>query len=162
MMLAPALRSSSSDDWCTPQCVLDRVYRVGRVALDPCSNASSIVRAEQHIMLPQDGLTAPWRVDGLVYVNPPYSRLQQRKWLSRCAAHPGEVIALVPARTDTQAWHEFAPTADAICYWRGRLRFVDAPASAPFPSALLYWGTEDLRFMHAFKSAGLVQMRERR
>lgn len=159
MTLAPALRSSNSDDWCTPREVIDRVLCVGPIALDPCSNEQSIVPAEQRICLPQNGLTAPWRVDGIVYVNPPYSRLQQRAWLHRCSTHPGEAIALIPARTDTAAWHDYASTADAICFWRGRLRFLGAPASAPFPSALLYWGTRADVFRSAFMTAGLVYVR---
>jgi site-specific DNA-methyltransferase (adenine-specific) len=101
-----------------------------------------------------------WRsaCDGLVYVNPPYS--QARAWLAKCATESAEgieIIALVPARTDTRAWHESIwRYADAVCFWRGRLRFVGATASAPFPSAVVYYGHRAERFRAVFGQAGRV------
>jgi hypothetical protein len=45
---------------------------------------------------------------------------------------------LVPARTDTGWWHEAIKTALPV-FLRGRLKYKDAPATAPFPSTLLIW-----------------------
>lgn len=156
-LMTSARTGTGRDDWGTPQPVIDRVLDVGPIVLDPCSNPASIVPAAERIMLPLNGLTVPWPVPGLVYVNPAFSEL--RAWLECCAAHGsagGEVLALVPARTDTRAWQRFATRADAVCFWRGRIRFVGADAGAPFPTAFLYWGPRVGRFIAAFESAGAV------
>jgi hypothetical protein len=46
------------------------------------------------------------------------------------------VVCLVPARTDTAWWHDYA-TRGEIRFIRGRLKFGDSKTSAPFPSAIV-------------------------
>ena len=62
-------------------------------------------------------------------------------------------VMLLPARTDTR-WWESLITADALLFWRGRLRFVGAPAPAPFPSVIAYWGHCVTRSRGAFAPHG--------
>lgn len=148
------------DDWNTPDSVLNPVrgFFGGEVDLDPCSNATSLVRAETEYRLPdRDGLKEPWF--GGVFVNPPYGR-GIGPWLDRCAeAHTrwdAEVVALVPASTDTKYFQRALDTADAVCFWAGRIRFVGAPQGAMFPSALLYWGHHSGRFQQCLSQHGAV------
>lgn len=155
--LAP-LMSSDEMDWQTPDEVLELVRLVDAIGLDPCTTRENPTAAWQWICPPDDGLETPWLDKGLVYVNPPYGRKLPR-WVGKCAAEAGdgaEIIALIPARTDTSYWHRWVTRANAICFWAGRLRFKGAPASAPFPSALVYWGDRPLRFMCAFGDHGWV------
>lgn len=166
-MISPALMSSARtasgrDDWQTPPHVLDLVRQVAPIALDPCTDECNPTGAASFVYRPDgDGLAFSW-IDsdldpGLVYVNPPYSKI--RTWLGKCAEEGRlgvEIIALVPARTDTRAWHDSASRADAICFWRGRLTFVGATAGAPFPSALLYWGERSKRFHDVFRAHGQI------
>jgi len=44
---------------------------------------------------------------------------------------------LIPARTDTSYWHEYCMRADKIHFIRGRLKFGNAKAGAPFPSVVV-------------------------
>lgn len=46
------------------------------------------------------------------------------------------VFCLVPARTDTEWWHQYAMQGE-IRYLRGRVRFGEATSGAPFPSAIV-------------------------
>jgi hypothetical protein len=39
---------------------------------------------------------------------------------------------------------------------KGRLKFVGAPHSAPFPSAVIYWGRRTGQFWLKFRDAGVV------
>lgn len=161
-MNSPApLMSSARGDWQTPDCVLERVRRVAPIGLDPCTVESNPTGAWSTYTPEIDALKPGvlwWLPDdaGLIYCNPPYGR-GIGAWVDKCreAAAGETVIALLPARTDTR-W--FPWDADAICFWRGRLTFRGAPAPAPFPSAVVYWGTEAnmLRFGRAFYDAGKI------
>ena len=174
-MIAAALYTSESQAWNTPEVVLDRVREVGAIVLDPCSNESSLVGAaeEWRIERGEDGLTRPWRDDGLVYVNPPYDDLE--RWaakMAREAARGCQVLACIPARTETVAFQKhILPTCTAIAFWRGRIKFgagrstsrqvglfggepeplAEGDNVAPFPTALPYWGVRPRRFARAFE-----------
>jgi site-specific DNA-methyltransferase (adenine-specific) len=52
------------------------------------------------------------------------------------------VVALIPARPDTSYFHEHVAGRAAVYFLKGRLKFGDGVASAPFPSALAIWGAE--------------------
>ncbi len=49
------------------------------------------------------------------------------------------VVMLIPSRTDTRWWHDYALKADEIRFVRGRLRFGDSKNTAPFPSVVLVY-----------------------
>jgi hypothetical protein len=168
--------SSAKSDWQTPSHVLELVRRVAPIALDPCTTVDNPVGAMEwaipvvRMEMPEgahiDGLSFDWatvaaRLGGLIYCNPPYGR-DVFEWTRRCCVAGccgADVIALLPARTDTKWWHyDCIPgaTASAVCFWRGRLTFVGAPAPAPFPSALVYWGQNKYRFASVFKEYGSI------
>lgn len=157
-MINSALMASKRDSWNTPECVLDIVRKVGPIALDPCSNEDSIVCAARSYDEIDDGLGQTWATDGngLIFVNPVYGR-RIGDWVERCARAGvcEEVVALLPARPDTR-WFADVWTAAALCFWRGRLRFLGAPSSAPFPSVVAYWGPHPYRFADVFSEVGRV------
>src|SRR6266545_925179 len=132
--LAPLL-SSAHADWCTPDPVLELVRLLGPIGLDPCSNERSIVGARVEWTAHDDGLARSWAGFGLVYVNPPYGRKTIAAWAAKCHAQGrrAEVVALLPARTDTRWWQMFCapPGAQAVCFLAGRIRFLGARSHAP-------------------------------
>src|SRR5262245_13522731 len=72
-------------------------------------------------------------------MNPPYGRVIGL-WVKK--AHESSlagatVVCLVPARTDTRWWQDYATKAAEIRFIPGRLKFGQATSSAPFPSAML-------------------------
>jgi hypothetical protein len=52
----------NDQEWYTPHHLLQRVYKVFPVSLDPCSNEKQTVDAEIHYMKEDDGLSMPWGV----------------------------------------------------------------------------------------------------
>jgi len=64
------------------------------------------------------------------------------------AAHNDQatVVCLIPARTDTRWWHRYVMKHE-IRLLRGRLRFGEATASAPFPSAIVVMRPRSFRLM---------------
>lgn len=153
--MAGYMATAGSGDWNTPQNVVDRLLEMWRfIDLDPCSNGTSIVGARRTIEPPGDGLSEAW--SGRVFVNPPF--VDMSLWMDKCVkeSQRAEIVLLAPSRTDTLAWHRTLPTANAVCMWRGRLRFGGAPAPCPFPTAFLYWGLDVEGFDRAFGEYGLV------
>jgi len=159
-MLNRALMSSDTREWNTPPAILEPVGRLDAIGLDPCGNATSIVAARREYRLDrgEDGLCLPWSGFGLVYCNPPYGR-GIGAWLARAAGQwldcGVESIVLVPARTDARWWQDNIRLA-LVCFWRGRLKFLGAPSSAPFPSAVLYHGHRPQRFREVFAPLGWI------
>jgi len=164
---------SLSQHWCTPPKYVTAVRRffLGEIALDPCSNPYSIVKATVEYSLPEtDGLAASWKYP-TIYVNPPYGSDRVRgttirDWLRKCAdahaKHGAEVLALVPVATNTRHWKQYvfgAATAVAFLY-DTRLRFLvdgkDGGKGAPMSCAMIYWGPQYERFESVFIRFGAV------
>lgn len=96
-----------------------------------------------------------------VYLNPPYgteigpwiAKLREELWAGRVS----EAIALVPARTDTEWWERLTDEpSPTVCFVKGRLRFGNATNSAPFPSAIAYFGLDDAKFCEVFRQFGRI------
>jgi hypothetical protein len=157
--------SDTQDNWGTPGNVVAALQHFNDwelMALDPCSNPSSIVTAAVEWYGPHvggtDGIVMPWARKGLVFVNPPYSA--KLIWIRKCAneaACGSEIISLVPADTDTQWFQRYGLTSKEKCFWRGRLTFRgDKSHPARFPCVLLYWGRRRARFRRIFGQHGWV------
>jgi len=114
---------NESKEWYTPRYIFDGLGL--EFDLDPCSPGADLVPwipAQIHYTVLDDGLSQEW--NGLAFVNPPYG-MDTPKWMKKLARH-GNGVALVFARTDTQWFHECIPSADAICFIKGRVQFVAA------------------------------------
>lgn len=152
--MSSARTGAGTDVWGTPPNVIERVERVGFIALDPCCDTENSTSKVWCFTEEDDGLAQGWGEHisaGLVYVNFPYSKAAA--WAVKCAEEAGKgvpIIVLCAARPDTRWWKVLWDTADAVAFWRGRLRFVGAPASAPFPSALFGMNVSQRRFKAAF------------
>lgn len=150
------LLSTDHQAWNTPAPVLEALEPLGPIALDPCSNGSSIVGARVAWTIEDDGLACSWTETaegGPIFVNPPFDELP--RWISRCcleATCGAEIVALVPARVDTRWWGEALEHGGTAALWRGRVRFLGAANTAPFPIALIYWGRRADLFRRALAS----------
>ncbi len=130
------MSSSRTDDWPTDPKVYAELYAEFAFTLDPCSSHENH-KAERYFTAEDDGLRQEWA--GRVFMNPPYGRTLgawMRKAWEASQTTAVLVVCLVPARTDTRWWHEYA-TRGEVRFVRGRLRFGDCPEPAPFPSAIV-------------------------
>lgn len=129
--------SSESDEWPTPQDFYDKcAAEFGPLELDPCATAEN-TKCPRFYTRQQDGLLQPW-APARVWMNPPYGRTigdwMRKAWEESTIG--ALVVCLVPARTDTAWWHDYAMRGE-IRFLRGRLKFGGHENSAPFPSALV-------------------------
>ncbi len=126
--LAP-LFTSQRQTWRTPTALYAALDAEFGFTLDPCTVEQS----------GYDGLLASWEGER-VFMNPPYS--QVKGWMRKAwteAPGCGVIVALVPSRTDTAWFHDYALRADEIRFVRGRLGYDDSKQKAPFPSMLVVY-----------------------
>jgi len=127
--------SSNTDLWSTPQDFYDMVNDQFRFDLDVCATHEN-AKCERYFTKEDDGLKQEWK--GTVWMNPPYGR-GIGDWMKKAyesSKKGATVVCLVPARTDTKWWHDYAIKGD-VKFIKGRLKFGGAKSSAPFPSALV-------------------------
>ena len=127
--------SSKTDLWATPQDIFDRYNAKYNFELDVCASAEN-AKCQRYFTIENDGLSQDW--NGVCWMNPPYGR-EIYNWMKKAyesSLNGATVVCLVPARTDTKWWHEYAMKGQ-IEFIRGRLKFGDAKNSAPFPSAIV-------------------------
>jgi phage N-6-adenine-methyltransferase len=148
--------STGKDDWATPPEVFDPLNREFRFTVDGAANSTNHKCShwwgpDHPLVGCRDALAMDWRAER-VWVNPPYSRGLQAQFIKKAwdEAHMGAtVVMLLPARTDTRAFHEYIYDAKhcdirifvrEVRFLKGRIKFVGAPASAPFPSMVVVFG----------------------
>ena len=130
--------SSATDLWSTPQDFFDRYNKIYGFDTDVCANIEN-AKCDKFYTKEDDGLSKTWT--GVCWMNPPYGR-EIGKWMKKAydsALKGAVVVCLVPARTDTNWWHEYAIKGN-VEFIRGRLKFGGSKNSAPFPSAVVIFG----------------------
>lgn len=142
-------------DWYTPKHLFDSLGL--RFDLDPAAPIGGVpwIPADRHYSLADDGLAQPWQ--GRVWLNPPYGK-ETGKWLAKMHTHRNG-LALVFARTDCVWFHSFVAKADAICFLKGRVKFVDGLgvtglSGAGAGSMLAAWGSDNVAALR--RLGGLV------
>jgi site-specific DNA-methyltransferase (adenine-specific) len=146
-VISGALYSSARGDWGTPRSLYEAAVECwGAFLLDAAASKENALCSD-FCDAERDGLVTPWR--STTWCNPPYGRMVGA-WVDKATDEAGggvRSVLLLPARTDTRWWHRAMEEAYEIVLLRGRVRFVGAPAPAPFPSALIYFtGDGECRF----------------
>lgn len=117
------------DNGGTPERIIEEIIQEFGSFFDPCPNNPSF-----------DGLSLEWsKISKVVYVNPPYSRGNLKKWVKKCYEeflNGCTVIMLIPSYTDTEYFHDFIYPYAELRFLKGRLKFKGYDAPASFPSML--------------------------
>lgn len=132
--------SSELPNWGTPQDLFDALHAKHNFTLDVCAEDWN-AKCERYFTKETDGLNQSWGGE-TCWMNPPYGR-EIKQWMEKAVMawrDGAKVVCLVPARTDTAWWHEYAMQGK-IEFLRGRIKFVHPNSglsqSAPFPSAIV-------------------------
>ena len=128
--------SSLSKEWTTPNELFHALNAEFGFTLDPCSTHAN-AKCVRHFTREENGLTRTWG-KAIVFMNPPYGR-EIAHWMKKAyesSCYGATVVCLVPSRTDTRWWHEYAMLGE-IRFLMGRLKFGKSTNSAPFPSAIV-------------------------
>ena len=126
--------SSKTDLWYTPEDFFKK-YDKYKFEIDVCATDDN-AKCDKYFTEEIDGLSQEWK--GVCWMNPPYGRTI-KQWMKKAyesSLAGATVVCLVPARTDTNWWHDYAMKGD-IEFIKGRLKFGGSKNSAPFPSAVV-------------------------
>jgi ParB family chromosome partitioning protein len=157
---------TGENEWYTPPKYIELARRVlGGIDLDPASNeaAQMVVKASQYFTAADNGLLKEWH--GRVWLNPPYSQPLIYEFVTklieeRSAERVSSAIMLTNNYTDTSWFHAALEIADAVCFTRGRISFINKegdPYGTPAQgSAFFYFGDAVPAFAQAFIEAGSV------
>jgi len=130
--------SSKSEEWATPQEFFNAQNNVWLFNLDVCATDKN-AKCKRFYTKQDNALEKNWGGEGArCWMNPPYGRVIG-DWMRKAFEEAGNgalVVCLVPARTDTAWWHDYAAKGE-VTFVRGRLKFNGHKNSAPFPSAIV-------------------------
>ena len=145
------LLSTGKDDWETPAWLFAELHKEFNFTLDAAASDSNH-KLPRYYTQATDGLEQSWEGER-VFCNPPYSRRTktnpgQAAWIKKAYEESRSgalVVLLIPARTDTEAFHEYILPHAEIRFLRGRLRFECAGKqkdAAPFPSMIVIFRSQ--------------------
>ena len=136
---------SKTDDWATPQSLFDELN--AKYAFDEDVAASSTNhKCRQWFGLDhldesrRNGLIGQWTGKS-IWINPPYGR-GIADWVAKADTYEHPVVMLLPARTDTKWFHDYALKHE-VEFIKGRVKFGSSTFAAPFPSMII-------KMRHAF------------
>ncbi len=127
--------SSKTDLWSTPQEVFDSLDAEFNFTVDVCATKEN-AKCDRYFTFKDNGLDQDWSKD-TCWMNPPYGR-EIGKWIEKASKH--NVVALLPARTDTKWFHDCIYNKAEIRFIKGRLKFGNQKNNAPFPSMIVIFG----------------------
>jgi phage N-6-adenine-methyltransferase len=135
-MNTKALYSSKKDTWTTPQDLFDELSKEFSFTLDPCADLGNH-KCSRYFTAEDNGLLQDWGHE-TVFMNPPYGR-DIVFWIAKAyeASRKGAtIVCLLPARTNTRWFHAYVYGKAEIRFIKGKVKFGDSKAGAPFPSMI--------------------------
>jgi phage N-6-adenine-methyltransferase len=144
LMSSARTGKSEQDEWRTPPGIVEAITEtIGEITFDAWATAANSISGTGGIEF--DSFSIPdWRSEGVVYCNPPYSRMKQcaERMVEQQSLYRFPMVSLVPARVETRWWSELTSTCDQVVFLSRRVKFImpdgtEAESGAPFPSALV-------------------------
>lgn len=116
--------SSNSTHWSTPKDLYNAFMIKGY--LDPCP-----------LHCTYNSLSIDYYGKKL-FINPPFEDLYKwTDWIIKQVENGCLITLLMPARTDTIYFHKLLQYKPSIYFFKGRLKFGNSNACAPFPTILV-------------------------
>jgi phage N-6-adenine-methyltransferase len=125
---------SKRQDWETPDSIFLPLRKEFSFNLDVCASKEN-AKCLDYFDEEKDALSQHWV--GTCWMNPPFGN--QGKWVKKAYEESREgatVVCLLPARTNTNWWHEYCLKGE-IRYIKGRPKFVGAKYGLPQPLAIV-------------------------
>ncbi len=141
------MNKSQTDEWGTPIGLFVGMCKEFQVfpTLDVCATPAN-TKCENFFTKFEDGLKQEWEQD--FFMNCPFS--EAKKWIERAfemhRKYNVNGIAVLAARTDTRAWHDFILGQEncEVIFVQGRVKYLlpdntESKHPSTFPTALVIW-----------------------
>jgi ParB family chromosome partitioning protein len=159
--------NSGKYEWYTPSKFVDAARNtMGSIDLDPASSdiANIIVHATKYFTKEDNGLIRPWF--GNVWMNPPYNNslvVEFTEKLIKELPNIEQACVLVNNATETRWFQKILNHSDAICFVKGRIKFLDVNGETTGSSlqgqVIMYFGIDVEKFDENFRSFGTCMTR---
>ena len=117
-------KTSSSQEWGTPWDLFNNLDEEFHFTVDVCASACN-TKCEKYYDIEQDGLVQDWTGE-IVWCNPPFQQEAIIKWLKKAKESKCTSVFLLPARTETGWFYEYA--------LKGEIRFIYRPIRFLLPN----------------------------
>jgi len=131
---------SSRQDWTTPRSIFDPLNDEFGFTLDAAASSDNAL-ADKYFDEADDGLSQSWQGE-TVWCNPPYGDQSGslKDWVKKSYDESllgATVVMLIPARTNTNWFHEYCLEHGEVRFIKGRPKFGDSPHGLPQPLAIV-------------------------
>lgn len=129
---------SVRQDWDTPSSIFDPLDAEFSFTLDA---AASDTNKKVDFYISQESLTADWGTN-VVWLNPPYGNKKGtiKQWVIKAytaSLQGATVVMLVPARTNTNWFHDYCLRYGEVRFIKGRPKFGNATHGLPQPLCIV-------------------------
>ncbi len=135
--------SNKQDRWETPPAIFNKLNDEFGFTLDATADSENAL-CDYYFTDDDNALAQDWS-NQTVYCNPPYSKLKAFAQKAKQEVENGAtVVMLVPARTDTIAFHEGFSDSE-VRFIKSRIKYLQDGKEghpAPFPSMICVMGKE--------------------
>ncbi len=137
---------------------------VRTVYVNPPFGAYLVHRETKKILLPKEmkaAMDTLGKAEGKVF-RAGFDRFTIKDWIRKASEETTkycgtQAVMCIPAAVGTSAWQKIVlPTAGAVCWLKGRPKFVGAETGSPMDVALVYFGGEIDSFREHFSALGHV------
>lgn len=127
---------TTKNDWETPDDLFDELHKEFHFTLDAAADVTN-TKTPRFISSEEDGLSQHWGTN-TVWVNPPYGDRSSKlkDWVQKglnAARQGATVVMLIPARTNTNWFHDLCLKHGEIRFVRGRPKFKGCKHGLPWP-----------------------------
>ena len=127
--------ASNNQEYATPWDLFNKLDEEFRFTLDACADSVNH-KCDNYYTKEQDSLSKEW--NGVCWMNPPYKDM--KKWVIKAYNESRKdnttVVCLIPARTNTNWWHEYCMKGE-IRFIKGRPKFEGCIHGLPQPLAIV-------------------------
>jgi site-specific DNA-methyltransferase (adenine-specific) len=127
---------SAKQDWETPVELFDEINKEFNFTLDAAASSAN-KKVNNFFSKDDDGLSQPW-INEVVWLNPPYgdNGYKISDWVKKAADerfNGSTTVMLIPARTNTNWFHDICLKYGEVRFLKGRPKFGGATHGLPQP-----------------------------